>query len=100
MNARHTPGPWVVQKSNGLHDGQHDFAIHATKAKVLAEAFGRDSNGNIISAEANARLIAAAPDLLKALKGFVSNSSVVIGLPHAARAARAAIAKAEGRSNG
>jgi hypothetical protein len=66
--ARFTRGPWTVLRSKHLHDGQHDYAINATKARVLAEAFGRDSHGNIINAEANAHLISAAPDMYEALK--------------------------------
>jgi ABC-type nitrate/sulfonate/bicarbonate transport system substrate-binding protein len=67
MLAGATPGPWHTRQSISPHDGQYDFAINATKAKVLSEAFGRDSKGNIIAAEANAHLIAAAPDLAAAL---------------------------------
>lgn len=73
MDSKHTPGPWVAQRSPATHDGQYDFAIHGVKATVIAEAFGRDSRGNIVAAEANARLIAAAPDLLEALRWFIED---------------------------
>ena len=109
--SKHTPGPWTCQKSPAPHDGQHDFAIHAAKAKVLAEAFGRDCHGNIINAEANAKLIAAAPELLEALEHLVDQSdkqnwAIRLGgslhpfdVKGAVQKARAAIAKAEGRAS-
>lgn len=67
---KHTPGPWSIKRSPGLHDGQHDYAINAEGATVLAEAYGRSSLGGILPAEANASLISAAPDMLAALKGL------------------------------
>jgi hypothetical protein len=51
-----------------MTDGAYDFAIHAEGAPVVAEAFGRDARGGWPDAEANARLIAAAPELLTALQ--------------------------------
>ena len=74
----HTPGPWIrIANSIGVAD--------AEIAKVWTTDDGRQ--------EANARLIAAAPDLLKSLQdieAYDPNS-------WAADTARAAIAKAEGR---
>lgn len=102
---KHTEGPWTIQRSKDLHDGQYDFAINATKAKVIAEAFGRDTRGNIIAAEANARLIAAAPDMLAALRYVETRCVSEAAYPHACIEDRkmrdmvmAAIARAEGRS--
>lgn len=59
----HTPAPWTVTRSKMATDGAFDYAISADGAPVLAEAFGRDAKGGWPPAEANARLIAAAPDL-------------------------------------
>lgn len=61
-----TKGPWTVRRSHAKYDGAYDFAINALGAPVIAEAFGRSSDGGWPSAEANARLIAAAPDLFAA----------------------------------
>lgn len=58
----HTPGPWTMRRSMLTHDNAYDFAISADGVPVLAEAFGRDADGGWPAAEANARLIAAAPD--------------------------------------
>ncbi len=63
-----TPGPWHVKRAKLHVDDAFDFAISADGVPVLAEAFGRSANGGRPDAEANANLIAAAPDLLSALK--------------------------------
>lgn len=85
MNAigTHTPAPWL-STNHGLtiKTGRGDIVCHVRSGENI---------------DADARLIAAAPELLAALKGFMNNTSVVHGLPHTARAAAAAIAKAEGR---
>lgn len=106
----HTPGPWSIQQSPQRHDGEFDFAVSAHGARILAECFGRaaDKVGTILPANANARLIAASPELLEALKGLVQineqhNEAVgkIIKKPLTWKdsyldAARSAIAKAEG----
>lgn len=70
-DAAHTPGPWAPQRSLGLHDGAYDFAINSNGVRVIAEAFGRSADGDYLNAEANARLIAAAPALLSLLTEIV-----------------------------
>ena len=88
MTTKHTRGPWKahpIEMNYGL-----PYAPVSAKtllAKVYSEAFG-----DYAQSEANARLIAAAPDLLEALKILVITRSAVKALP----AARAAIAKATG----
>ena len=54
MNAQHTPGPWEVE------DG---YAIVSTEGEFIASCNESDDNCN-----ADAALIAAAPDLLAALE--------------------------------
>jgi hypothetical protein len=87
----HTPGPWrVMPPSVGR------FKVGAARAH--SEAFqivGEASNYNE-QAEANARLIAAAPELLEALQELVSH--YMARNPPWLGKARAAIAKAEGKS--
>lgn len=58
MNAKHTPGPWIVNYDGLNIDTKQDGGI---------EQVARVSRTNE-EREANARLIAAAPDLLDALK--------------------------------
>lgn len=57
--SKHTPGPWTQGKTNPCN-------VSANSA-LVCRTFPRGQY-NTDSAEANARLIAAAPDLLDALK--------------------------------
>jgi len=78
----YTPGPWTFAK------GPHRIEVHTTPA--LAYAFS-------ISDEANARLIAAAPDLLAALETLCEDKYLADPInADRMRAAREAIAKATG----
>lgn len=61
MSAKHTPGQWRV---NWGRDTSYPLGVHNGKVNVVT-AFGRCASPE---ATANARLIAAAPDLLAALK--------------------------------
>ena len=72
MSAMHTPGPWVVGPWFD-NDGQPEIIIeHMTPHGTLVPAVAL---GGLIGQEANARLIAAAPDLLAALE-LLCNTSV------------------------
>jgi len=62
---KHTPGPWKVRENGGLMK-----AVEANK-DWLVYACGRDYMGRE-ELEANARLIAAAPELLEALQEILS----------------------------
>lgn len=59
MSTQHTPGPWVVNLIQLNQIATADAKLEIARATVL-----RDQHKTI----ANARLIAAAPDLLEALK--------------------------------
>ncbi len=95
-----SPGPWTAHLHTGPMEGEAHIngAHHCTIAYV---GFGTETVNHYVTgdeAKANARLIAAAPDLLKALKMFIPN-----GLPNEYVSknspigkAYAAIAKAEG----
>ena len=91
MSTKHTPGPWKV--SMNLIKSNYD-----TVAQVFTHLVqGRN--------EANARLIAAAPDLLQELKNIANANTVEWDDPTefeawAKNRARAAIAKAEAISPG
>lgn len=73
----HTKGPWIATDVNATDDeplaiwrddGRSDFYL---RTEHIAECFYDDGDGegpNIVQAKANARLIAAAPDLLAALR--------------------------------
>ena len=73
-NSRFTPGPWVVHPYRDVSIGEHNWAIDVGPrgemvARVLG-AFKQPTAGE--TAEANARLIAAAPTLYAALRGIES----------------------------
>ena len=96
--SKHTPGPWKTVARNypiadtGDYDGCWEVLTGDPK-KPIVQIWG-DSDED----EANARLIAAAPDLLEALKDTLQLLEVYCGdfEEGTRKQARAAIAKAEG----
>jgi len=103
----HTPGPWNVEPfPNGSNMWSALIGSHARNqiaAVVMLpckEPSDYSAECAVIEESANARLIAAAPELLAALKEIAELTSKR-QLPLTVQindAARAAIAKAEGRS--
>lgn len=103
--SKHTPGPWVVWDGNvkvyaGPVDENTTCCISGYRCKIAECDDLYDENMTEEEAEANARLIAAAPELLEALEWIV-NPDYAIGsnaeYKHAAvEVAKAAIAKATG----
>lgn len=90
MSAKHTPGPWRV---HNLRVEPPPDPQRANGGWTVAQVYGPD-------AEANARLIAAAPELLEALAWFVdpnNDSPTLDEFDAAVDVARLAIAKATGR---
>ncbi len=86
MTTKHTPGPWEVFDTICI-------GVMSTPRECdVAHCSGHDSGRSRDEELANARLIAAAPDLLTALERILSYDDQVEG----AEAARAAIAKAKG----
>ena len=87
--AKHTPGPWVSRETPDDADFTHEINSKATPYFGVAAVYAIAQN-----APANARLIAAAPDLLEALK------MALVWLDYEGKydvlAIRAAIAKATG----
>lgn len=86
----HTPGPWTY--SPAANDGGliRSFTANGNLSSSIASAHHRIDRAEF---EGNARLIAAAPDLLNALE-VLASAAEARGIP--ADAARAAIAKAKG----
>lgn len=103
MTTSHTPGPWIIEPHDGYQliradDGHGPFArveMRKTKTNNTTELYH------------NAALIAAAPDMLAALKALTADvqQDIDAGRIKAAKtsrymrdiaAARAAIARAEG----
>lgn len=97
MGAQHTPGPWGISSQSVSTIKQFDFM--GETSVLIASAQGHDNSGFFPSydeRDANARLIAAAPDLLEALKGVLR---VADRATDEFDAARAAIAKATGSAS-
>lgn len=86
----HTPGPWTAIHNKWPIPHDDDWCVVGEQEEVIATRIG----------EANARLIAAAPDLLAALKSVVGRyktNDATMG-DDLYRYVCAAIAKAEGVS--
>lgn len=117
----HTPGPWTVGSWAGqckkTHDGMrwHPGASHATDPCVyesflleggvgIAASDGamvvESTYEGLVMSEADGALIAAAPDLLAALRNCLAQLEIITGKVHDERCAiidaHAAIAKATG----
>lgn len=100
MTSKHTPGPWFT-KREGFSTVYVEARLRGSTIQEVA-ACGPTEAGSE-QQEANARLIAAAPDLLEALilleREMVESgnaSSVDYGWKPAIEKTRAAIAKAMG----
>jgi len=104
--SEHTPGPWTYSRSEqygdwrfyvAQADGARYTPHYSDVATLIAETVS-DERRSI--QEANARLIAAAPDLLEALSRLIEIEDgpgmAVIGWEGAMERAYAAIAKARG----
>jgi hypothetical protein len=98
--SEHTPGPWLKRPARIPDNvGGYDVGIVGQIGErdyIIAEAFEIVDKGVKVPVNANARLIAAAPDLLAALKRLLYAPDNE--LSEANDQARAAIDKAEGRS--
>lgn len=67
MNTKHTPAPWITDTENQFifSEGKSE-----TEPNIICRFFGMTEE-NYPNSEANAKLIAAAPELLEALKELV-----------------------------
>lgn len=80
MKAKHTPGPWAFSQSAEYGDtrfyvAQADGAPYTPNYSDVATLIAETVNDEYKSIqEANARLIAAAPDLLEALKELLEDT--------------------------
>lgn len=92
----HTPGPWVPTKESGLRWRIQTAGDRGTLAYMTARPGSHLGNFSYGQIEANARLIAAAPELLEALLGIVGCTDGTM-YQTAMERARAAIAKALGK---
>ena len=90
MTTKHTPGPW------GWDSTVWDYDPVQEAPWLVTTEGDRVLSGSIqCTSKANARLIAAAPDLLEALQGFIEGAEA---MGWSTKKARAAIAKATGET--
>lgn len=97
---RHSPGPWVVVEHSWSDTSIFSSRNHVALLSIANQATEENQDELECGMAANARLIAAAPELLAALKACaavcagetLNKRSIVFALEQA----RAAIIKAEG----
>jgi hypothetical protein len=117
MSATFTPGPWVVTRNHP--DPETAKSLVEIQSKATTDALGDFWSGTDIATiyaadpdkyperAANARLIAAAPELLEALReildlcavGDVDENTEALGWGAVIRDAKAALAKATGSAS-
>jgi hypothetical protein len=103
--SKHTPGPWA--KHNPSNPTQTALIVRELpnhKRTVVAVIpdhlqFGNASVTDWLEMESNARLVAAAPELLDALRAMLENWEYGGLQPYPIAQARAAIIKAVGSGN-
>ena len=102
----HTPGPWIVKRDTGLRQRIQTSGDKGTLCYMTARPFAHGANFSHEQITANAKLIAAAPELVSALRSceyeifaclsddsVKANPDVLSALQTAYDAARAALAK-------
>lgn len=91
-----TPGPWMVDPrfDRDIQTADAELEIACTNEHVLTGGVKPDAEQQ----RANARLIAAAPDLYEAAYGLLYSSEDVSTYDHFYSALRAALAKARGEA--
>ena len=88
--SKHTPGPWTATISQTSEGGDFWSVYGADDISIVYITLRKRQE-----LAANARLIAAAPELLEALEGLCAEvDEHELGNPDVLRTARAAIAKA------
>ena len=105
MSGERTPGPWFVRH---LH-GRDEFGVFFVDPIFVGRRESRVDNRCGEFKEADARLVAAAPELLEALRGAITALEVLgvaldevlpkgllPGFPQIIQEARTAVAKATG----
>ena len=101
--SKHTPGPWKVH-----YEGSGDFVVYSGDVEIgtawSQHAHFMGSGEAELSNEANAHLIAAAPEMFDALERIAngdigpSNANDQIIIQSIVNTARVAVAKAKGET--
>ncbi len=104
--SEHTPGPWTISTKDpfeyAINAINGDPDIHSGSWDELATVYGAEDEGTLgkLKGQANARLIAAAPELLEIVKAIINydGEDGVTGINALFSIAESIIAKAEGRN--
>jgi hypothetical protein len=96
---KHTPGPWRAEESAHQQEFSHWIGTTSLKVMPRQSTIAAVLNAGSEESAANARLIAAAPELLAGCRALLAIYDEHLGGSglQGVRDARAAIAKAEGR---
>ena len=87
--SKHSPGPWII-----VRDRERGLFIKDEKHSLHIASMPRWGPTHDVESASNARLIAAAPEMLSVLKALIGEES----LPGSGyRIAKDVIAKAEGK---
>jgi hypothetical protein len=72
QTTQHTPGPWTIQELEHAYDGYENWNTYCIRSpqNVHIATVGNVDRFHEQDHEANARLLAAAPDLLAALQAL------------------------------
>lgn len=85
----HTPGPWVALMEGGGKGGPNSFMIRTAKGRSYdpepGGSIGRASGRSDGAGRANARLMAAAPDLLEACEAQQRTIDALVKIAERAR---------------
>jgi hypothetical protein len=97
MSTQHTPGPWEWTNKYQASEGRETWSLIGQDGYGILSCDGDENSpqNRGQKGKVDARLIAAAPDLLNALT-VLADACERMGVP--AQAARAAIAKARGQA--
>lgn len=105
MGTQHTPGPWRVEEGTTLvwgacnPDDRTTYGMGYPVASMEQQRrWDRSGEPTTDTQDANARLIAAAPDLLAACEAYAEAYDAATGTIHVDPAIRAAIARAKGEA--
>jgi hypothetical protein len=97
---KHTEGPWIIHRADEYTDDAEDHLKIMSITAQNGETILYTDSGYFKPREANARLIASAPELLEALReafnAFAHDADGPVWADSTIAKARAAIAKATG----
>lgn len=95
----HTPGPWAASLSEHVLDGNRIVStrVNGPRRGIVATAYAHERN--VDECDANARLIAAAPELLRCLESATELLKSEPLLVNTVRSFRRAIALAKGEAS-